>query len=134
MADDSNSAAKVRCSDADRMAAVQALDTHAAEGRLDPDEVAQRTNAALAAKTYGELAVLLSDLPFQPPKPPPAPREWHRLLHVSPLTRADAYIALLALTAFDAALYTHAWLFAGLAPLAALRLRTLIRRQEPPQA
>ncbi|MHB1783339.1 MAG: DUF1707 SHOCT-like domain-containing protein [Acidimicrobiales bacterium] len=134
MADDMGTGAKIRCSDADRMAAVQALDAHAAEGRLDPDEVVARTNAAFAAKTYGELAVLLADLPLQPPAPQSPPRTRRRLLHVSPLTRADAYIALLALTAFDAALYSHAWLFAGLAPLAALRLRTLVRRREPPPA
>jgi hypothetical protein len=133
MANDMGTNARIRCSDADRMAAIQALDAHAAEGRLDPDEVTQRTNAALAAKTYGELAVLLGDLPLQPPVPPrPSPR--HRLLHVSPLARADAYVALLALTAFDAAFYTHAWLLAALAPLAALRLRALIRRREPPPA
>lgn len=88
-----------------------------------------RTNAVFAAKTYGELAVLLADLPLQPPAPPP--RAQRRLLHVSPLTRADSYIALLALTALDAALYTHAWL---LAPLAPLRLRTLMRRSKTPLA
>ena len=88
-----------------------------------------RTNAVFAAKTYGELAVLLADLPLQPPAPPP--RAQRRLLHVSPLTRTGAYIALLGLAAFDAALYTHAWL---LAALAALRLRTLIARRESPLA
>jgi hypothetical protein len=49
----------------------------AAAGRLDPDELDERTAAALAARTLGDLAALIADLPGEPPldlslpEPPP---------------------------------------------------------------
>lgn len=135
MVDQHSVNARIRCSDADRLAAAEALASHARDGRLDADEVAERTAAALTATTYAELAVLLADLPLQPRgEPAPSGVRHHRLLHVSPLARADAYIALLGLSALDAALYVHAWLLAPLTVLAALRLRALVHRREPPPA
>ncbi len=53
----------VRASDAERHAVVGRLEAAAAEGRLDPDELRTRTEAAYAAQTLRELAVLTADLP-----------------------------------------------------------------------
>jgi hypothetical protein len=53
----------LRASDADRDRTVEALATASAEGRLTLEEYSQRSEAALAAKTIGDLAGLTSDLP-----------------------------------------------------------------------
>jgi hypothetical protein len=53
----------VRASDADRDQTVEALATASAEGRLTLEEYSQRSQAALAARTLGDLAVLTADLP-----------------------------------------------------------------------
>lgn len=60
-------AAGVRASDTDREALVARLQTALAEGRLDLDEFGQRAGAAYAAVTTAELAVLVADLPADPP-------------------------------------------------------------------
>ncbi len=54
---------ELRVSDADRERVVSALRAHAGAGRLDADELEDRVGAALAARTQGELAPLLADLP-----------------------------------------------------------------------
>jgi Flp pilus assembly protein TadB len=53
----------LRASDADRDAAVDRLREAAGEGRLEPEELEQRVDRALRARTYGDLAELLADLP-----------------------------------------------------------------------
>jgi hypothetical protein len=53
----------LRASDADREAVIDRLRKAAAEGRLEPDELEERVEDALRARTYGELAQLVSDLP-----------------------------------------------------------------------
>jgi hypothetical protein len=53
----------VRASDADRDAVIDRLREAAGEGRLEPDELEERVDRALRARTYGDLAELLSDLP-----------------------------------------------------------------------
>lgn len=53
----------LRASDAQREEVVAALARHGASGRLDPDELAERTERAYAAKTVGELNGPLADLP-----------------------------------------------------------------------
>jgi Domain of unknown function (DUF1707) len=53
----------LRASDADRDAVVDRLREAAGEGRLEPDELEQRVDGALRARTYGELAEFLADLP-----------------------------------------------------------------------
>ena len=59
----------VRASDADREHVARTLGAHGAAGRLTPEELEQRLDAAYAARTQGELERLLDDLP-----PAPAPR------------------------------------------------------------
>lgn len=56
----------LRASDADRERAAQALRHHCSVGRLTVDELEERMAAAYAARTLGELAALLEDLPDSP--------------------------------------------------------------------
>jgi Domain of unknown function (DUF1707) len=56
----------LRASDADRDVVAERLRHAAGEGRLEPDELEERLDAALRARTYGELRGLLTDLPGKP--------------------------------------------------------------------
>jgi hypothetical protein len=73
----------MRASDTDREAVVTVLRDAYTAGRLTLDEFDQRTSAAYAGKTWGELRGLTADLPEVPemgadlpgrPAPRPAPR------------------------------------------------------------
>ncbi len=63
----------LRVSDAERDATLRTLGDHAAVGRLTLDELEERSHRALAAKTRGELATLISDLPQEAGQERPAP-------------------------------------------------------------
>jgi uncharacterized membrane protein len=54
---------RIRASDADRDRATALLREHHAAGRLTAEEFDERMNAALGAKTLGEIDDLLADLP-----------------------------------------------------------------------
>lgn len=76
---------RTRASDTERERVAVLLSEAAAAGRLTVDELEQRTEAAYAAVTRGELSALLDDLPAgarrpQPPVPvhAPAPMPAHR--------------------------------------------------------
>ena len=56
-----------RASHADRDRVVEILRVAAGDGRLTSDELDQRLEAALTARTYRELAALTGDLPPSPP-------------------------------------------------------------------
>ncbi len=65
----------IRCSDADREAVAQQLRDHYAAGRLTLDEFDERTTTTYAAKTFGDLDGLLTDLPalaVEPAAPKPS--------------------------------------------------------------
>lgn len=64
-----NSAADLRASHEDRDKVAEALRVAAGDGRLDSDELDERLERALTAKTYAELAVLTADLPAAPGVP-----------------------------------------------------------------
>ena len=53
---------QLRVSDADRDQVTEVLHTAYAEGRISLDEHAERTSAALAARTFDDLTVLTADL------------------------------------------------------------------------
>jgi fatty acid desaturase len=53
----------LRVSDADRERVVEELRAHAGDGRLDLDELEERTSAALAARTLAQLRAVKADLP-----------------------------------------------------------------------
>lgn len=102
-------APQMRVSDAERHEIADQLGTHYAEGRLDENEFKERLDAAMRAKTYGDLAGLTGDLPtLAPPPPPPAPAR-------RPLRMAElALLTLVALSMAGLAVATHgASLFFG---------------------
>lgn len=53
----------VRASDGERALVAERLERAMSQGRLSPDEYADRVAAAYAATTRGELAALTRDLP-----------------------------------------------------------------------
>jgi hypothetical protein len=61
----------LRASHADRDKVVELLRTAAGDGRLDPEELDERLERALTARTYAELAVLTTDLPATGTAPVP---------------------------------------------------------------
>jgi hypothetical protein len=66
---------ELRCSDAEREAAVTRLRDATGEGRLALEELAERVEAAYAATTRGDLAVVTDDLPARAEAPVPAQRD-----------------------------------------------------------
>lgn len=74
---------KLRASDADRQNIVDQLQAAFAEGRLDLSELDERTAAAYAAKTMGDLKGLTRDLP-----PPGTRAELPASAQPAPPTRA----------------------------------------------
>lgn len=65
-------------SDADRDVICARLQEACVHGRLTMDELSQRLDAALAARTRGELLVLIQDIPAPPGLPSgPPPKRWH---------------------------------------------------------
>ena len=54
---------ELRASHMDRDRVVELLRVAAGDGRLTPQELDERLEAALTARTYSELAVLTTDLP-----------------------------------------------------------------------
>jgi hypothetical protein len=71
----------LRASDSERESTVTLLREHGAAGRLDVDELEQRVGAAYGARTRGDLAALLEDLPAEPRRAVVAPRSRHRDHH-----------------------------------------------------
>lgn len=65
----------LRASDDDRQAVIDRLSAHFRAGRIDAEELEERTAVATAAKTYGDLAALEADLPE--PEPPAPSRRRH---------------------------------------------------------
>jgi hypothetical protein len=55
--------AELRVGDADRQGAVTELQRHYVDGRLTSDELDERVAQTLSARTFGELAIPLADLP-----------------------------------------------------------------------
>ena len=69
------SSAAQRAADADREAVAERLRIAAGEGRLELWELDERLGRAYTAKTYGDLELLVADLPAQPPSTRAWPRE-----------------------------------------------------------
>jgi hypothetical protein len=63
-------AGNLRASHRDRARTVRLLQQAGLAGRLDPDEVDERTTTAMSARTLGDLAALVDDLPGQSPLSP----------------------------------------------------------------
>lgn len=54
---------RLRASDDDRDRLVEQLQRHAIAGRLSMEEYAERVDRVLAARTHGDLAAVMDDLP-----------------------------------------------------------------------
>ncbi|HZD66563.1 MAG TPA: DUF1707 domain-containing protein [Acidimicrobiales bacterium] len=72
---------ELRASDADRERVAEVLRQHCVAGRLDPEEYAERLEAALSARTLPALFAVTADLPHPDavtpaPKPPARRRRW----------------------------------------------------------
>jgi hypothetical protein len=83
-------------SDAERTEVAEALSEHYADGRLDSTEFKERLDQAMAAKTRGDLAGLMTDLPaLRTSAPPPPRRRWgsHMILWVAVAVAAVAWWA-----------------------------------------
>jgi hypothetical protein len=65
-----------RASDAERDAVADRIRVAGGDGRLDPEELEERLEAAYRAKTHGELEVLTNDLPAVPKPPPKRDPAW----------------------------------------------------------
>lgn len=91
----------LRASDQDRDAVIELLRAHSAEGRLDAAELDERTGAALAARTRGQLAALLADLPpTGPPRSAPRQRAFLRA-HLGTYVAVNVMLVVIwALTGF----------------------------------
>ncbi len=71
-ADQLGTIGQLRASHQDRDRVVEVLRVAAGDGRLSAEELDQRLEAALTARTYAELAVLTTDLPTAAGAPGPA--------------------------------------------------------------
>lgn len=80
----------LRAAHVDRDRVVEALSAAAAEGRLTAGELDERVEAALTARTFGELAALTADLPER--AAPEAPRDVVRIeQHGASATRSGEW-------------------------------------------
>lgn len=89
---------ELRASHDDRDRVVELLRVSAGDGRLTAEELDQRLELALTARTYGELAKLVTDLPAAgtvagPPATAPQPREVARIdCHSGHVRRVDRWV------------------------------------------
>jgi len=92
--------AGVRASDAERDAAATELRRHAGAGRLSVDELEQRLEHALGARTRGELEAVMTDLPRERRRSAVMPRR-RRPMHLRAYVVVNlALIAVWALSGF----------------------------------
>ena len=100
----------MRTSQAERDRVVDRLRTHAAEGRLEVEELEQRIEDALSARTHGDLQAVEADLPA------PESRRPRRRRH--PLRRHFVAVSLLLVViwaATGAGYFWPVWAIGGLA-------------------
>jgi hypothetical protein len=74
--------AELRASHSDRDRVVELLRVAAGDGRLTPEELDERLEVALTARTYSELAVLTTDLPAAPTPAGLVPPEAKQLVRI----------------------------------------------------
>jgi hypothetical protein len=107
MPDQSRYRYDLRIGDVERDAAMAALQEHFAAGRLTFDELTDRIDGALTAKTQGQIDALMADLPRIPPAP--AKKEPGG---IEDMSDAGRYLVLLLLLfALAAWLLMMAWMY-----------------------
>jgi Domain of unknown function (DUF1707) len=90
-------AGRMRASDAERERTVETLRLHAADGRLDADELERRVEAAFAATTRADLDALEADLP-RPPRSAARPRRHGGGAALAAEWAVYAFVAVILLT------------------------------------
>ena len=85
----------IRASDAERERVATQLREHAAEGRLDVDELDERLQQAYTARTRAELDALTADLPASAPARPGPPTARDRSWGL--VERAGSYVGVMAI-------------------------------------
>ncbi len=122
---------ELRVGDADRSRVAELLSQHYTEGRLDAAEFKERIDQAMGAKTRGQLAGLLVDLPPVSPPPPPPPPLARRVL----LWGAAGVVLLAVVVPWQAVglpwLPRVPWVVVGLVGLALWRGARRHRRRAP---
>lgn len=134
----SYAAAEMKASDADRDAVLAILSEHFQAGRLTSAELEDRTGRALAARTYGELAALTTDLPGPSPAPgpvPPAPASYPGPARLRPLLPVVGVLALIAFAelVLHVSIGHHGASFWWAIPVGALVLRRFAARNGGPR-
>ena len=120
----------LRASDAEREAVAERLRRAAVEGRLEPDELEERLHAALRARTHGDLARLVVDLPRQ--RVPPQRRRVQAPAHMGDVAAVALRVAFtLAVVAvvLTVAVVMTAWWILWAVVWFALRGRGCARRR-----
>ena len=87
--------AHLRAGDADRARAADELTRHCAAGRLTPEELSERLDTVLGARTLGELEAVRRDLPALAPAAGPKRRAPRRLLAAIVLVLSMLILAVL---------------------------------------
>jgi hypothetical protein len=100
----------MRTSDADRERVAERLRKAAGEGRLEPDELEQRLETALSARTYGELDEVEADLPRAE-----RPRTRHRRHRMRRRFVAISVLLVVIWAATGAGYFWPGWAIGGLA-------------------
>ncbi len=123
----------IRVSDEERNRVAEALSQHYSEGRLDANELKERLDKAIGAKTRGDLAGLMTDLPALRATVP----EPHR--HRRHVALWAALFVLLAAVSFPWGAvhwywFPHVpWLLVGIVFLFAVSRRRRFRASRRPQ-
>jgi murein DD-endopeptidase MepM/ murein hydrolase activator NlpD len=104
---------EMRAADADRQTVADRLKTALDEGRLDLHEYDERLQRAYAAKTYGDLDGLLTDLPNVAPPAVPAPPTVARSEHVTAEWLADVWKSWFSVVGITSAIWLVSSLSSG---------------------
>jgi hypothetical protein len=111
----------LRASDAERERVAEALRRHHVDGRIDTDELQERLERCYAARTGGELAALLADLPGEAPERRPY-RDTRDARHARWPLAAAVVAVLLVFATVGAIAHGHPGPFPFLAVLLLLKL------------
>jgi hypothetical protein len=120
----------LRAADADRDAVADRLRRATLEGRLEPDELEERLDAAFRARTYGDLDALVRDLPGTPVARPRQTTPVARTAFVLAV-RVAAVLAIVGVVMVALALTAAWWLVAALVWLTIRTARGARPRHRP---